>query len=547
MSEIEIRRLLGELSRTHGERAGHGVLPGRGPLQPLRLGDRRPDALPRRVADGLHALPAGGLAGHAPVDLRVPDAHLPADGARRRQRLALRGGLGARRGAAHGRPARARAATRRALGRHPPGVPRDGADLLREPRPGGRRGPARARTGRRTRPRSRRPWTTRRSPWRCSRPISTASSRTGRSAARGAAAQGAQSVAVVAEAASLALLAPPGEAGVDIACGEAQSLGVPMHNGGPLLGFLACRTAHQRQIPGRLVGETRDAEGRRAFCLTLSTREQHIRREKATSNICTNQGLMALASNIHMSLLGKRGLREVAAQSHAKAEYLKGRIARAPGYRIPYSGPTFNEFVGRGAVAGRAAARRASPARGSSRGVPLSRYEPERPNRFLVAVTEMNTREEMDRLVAELGSGLVSVEVDEQGGAGRHSGPARTPSPATSRSSSSGRARARSATRCRRWTCPEILAIPGALRRGRHRGRDGGHGGRDRAPLHAALAPEFLDRRGALPARLLHDEAQPAHERGSGATARVRGLASARARGGLRRARSSSRGGSSRS
>jgi glycine cleavage system P protein (glycine dehydrogenase) subunit 1 len=214
-------------------------------------------------------------------------------------------------------------------------------------------------------------------------------------------ARGALMVGVVAEAASLALLAPPGEAGADIACGEAQSLGVPMHNGGPLLGFLACRTAHQRQIPGRLVGETRDAAGRRAFCLTLSTREQHIRREKATSNICTNQGLMALASNIHMSLMGKRGLREVAEQSHAKAEYLKARIAKIPGYRVPDSGPTFNEFVV-------AAPRPAAPllaalAKGGIlAGVPLSRWDAARPNEFLVAVTEMNTREEMDRLAAAL-------------------------------------------------------------------------------------------------------------------------------------------------
>ncbi len=156
---------------------------------------------------------------------------------------------------------------------------------------------------------------------------------------------GAASVAVVAEATSLALLKSPGEGGADIACGELQSLGVPMHLGGPILGFLACRTEHQRQIPGRLVGETRDVDGRRAFCLTLSTREQHIRREKATSNICTNQGLMALASNIHMSLLGKKGLREVALQSHAKAEYLKGEIAKIPGFRIPLTGPTFNEFL----------------------------------------------------------------------------------------------------------------------------------------------------------------------------------------------------------
>jgi glycine dehydrogenase subunit 1 len=212
---------------------------------------------------------------------------------------------------------------------------------------------------------------------------------------------GALSVAVVAEAVSMALLSPPGAGGADIACGEAQSLGVPMHNGGPLLGFLACRTDHQRQIPGRLVGQTRDAEGRRAFCLTLSTREQHIRREKATSNICTNQGLMALASNIHMSLLGKQGLREVAHQSHAKAEYLKGRIAGVPGFRIAYPGPTFNEFVVEAPqdAAGLLArlARKKILA-----GVPLSRYDPRDTRRFLVAATEMNTREEMDGLAAAL-------------------------------------------------------------------------------------------------------------------------------------------------
>jgi glycine dehydrogenase subunit 1 len=212
---------------------------------------------------------------------------------------------------------------------------------------------------------------------------------------------GALSVGVVAEAVSMALLSPPGENGADIACGEAQSLGVPMHNGGPLLGFLACRTEHQRQIPGRLVGETRDAEGRRAFCLTLSTREQHIRREKATSNICTNQGLMALASNIHCSLLGKEGLREVALQSHAKAEYLKGEIGRIPGYRLPYAGSTFNEFVVEAPVP-------AAPllshlaARGILGGIALSRYDERDTRRFLVAATEMNTREEMDRLVAAL-------------------------------------------------------------------------------------------------------------------------------------------------
>ena len=217
-----------------------------------------------------------------------------------------------------------------------------------------------------------------------------------------AAASGANSVAVVAEAASLALLAPPGEAGVDIACGEAQSLGVPLQNGGPLLGFLACRTAHQRQIPGRLVGETRDLEGRRAFCLTLSTREQHIRREKATSNICTNQGLMALASNIHMSLLGRKGLREIATQSHAKAEYAKSRIRALPGFRLRYpDAPTFDEFLVEAPspaapLLGRLARK------GILGGVPLSRFDSSDARGFLVAVTEMNTRAEIDRLAAAL-------------------------------------------------------------------------------------------------------------------------------------------------
>ncbi|HEU5251161.1 MAG TPA: aminomethyl-transferring glycine dehydrogenase subunit GcvPA [Thermoanaerobaculia bacterium] len=214
--------------------------------------------------------------------------------------------------------------------------------------------------------------------------------------------KGALSVAVVAEAISMALLSPAGELGADIACGEAQSLGIPMHFGGPVLGFLACRSDHQRQLPGRIVGETRDAEGRRAFCLTLSTREQHIRRERATSNICTNQGLMALATNIHCSLLGKRGLREVALQSHAKAEYLKGEIAKVPGYRIPFTGPTFNEFVVEARepaapLLSRLARRRILA------GVPLSRWEKGSENRFLIAATEMNTREEMDRLIAALG------------------------------------------------------------------------------------------------------------------------------------------------
>jgi len=217
-----------------------------------------------------------------------------------------------------------------------------------------------------------------------------------------ASACGAMAVGVVAEAISLALLSPPGDAGLDIACGEARSLGVPMSYGAPALGFLACRDAHKRQMPGRLAGETVDADGKRAFCLTLSTREQHIRREKATSNICTNQGLMALCSNVYLSLMGKAGLRETAVQCASKADYLKKKIAGVPGFSIVSPGPSFNEFAVRGPKAAKDVIA-AMAEKGILAGVPLSTWHPDRDRDFLVAATEMNTREEMDRYAAELG------------------------------------------------------------------------------------------------------------------------------------------------
>jgi glycine cleavage system P protein (glycine dehydrogenase) subunit 1 len=220
-------------------------------------------------------------------------------------------------------------------------------------------------------------------------------------AAAAARASGALSVGVVAEAFSLALLKPPGEFGVDIVCGEGQGFGVPMQGGGPSPGFLACRDAAKRQLPGRLAGQTVDAHGDRAFCLTLSTREQHIRRERATSNICTNQGLMALLANLSLTLLGRRGLRETALHCAARAKYLKARIAATPGCRIVYSGPIFNEFcVELPEQAADAVARLAG--QGILAGVPLARWFPERGRQMLVAVTELNTRQEMDRLVSAL-------------------------------------------------------------------------------------------------------------------------------------------------
>jgi glycine dehydrogenase subunit 1 len=212
-------------------------------------------------------------------------------------------------------------------------------------------------------------------------------------------ARGALLVTAVAEALSLALLRAPGELGADVVCGEAQSLGVPMAYGGPHLGFLAAREAHVRQLPGRLVGETADARGRRGYVLTLSTREQHIRRERATSNICTNQGLCLLMATVYLSLLGPVGLRRLAELNLSKAEYAKARVRATPGLSLPLSGPTFNEFVV--GVPGSAAgvlerARRA----GLVAGLDLAGAAPELGPALLVCTTELSRRDAIDRLVA---------------------------------------------------------------------------------------------------------------------------------------------------
>jgi len=211
-----------------------------------------------------------------------------------------------------------------------------------------------------------------------------------RAAAEIARRRGALLVFAFTEAVSLGLLEPPRDA--DIVAGELQSFAISPSYGGPFAGVIATREKYIRQIPGRLAGETKDQDGNRAFCLTLSTREQHIRREKATSNICTNQALVALMATVFMSVYGKQGLRELACQNLSKAHYLAG------GLDLPFRGRFFNEFVVRPRRHTAEAALTALLDRKILGGVALRRLYPELDGCLLVCATEMNRREDMDAL-----------------------------------------------------------------------------------------------------------------------------------------------------
>jgi glycine dehydrogenase subunit 1 len=213
---------------------------------------------------------------------------------------------------------------------------------------------------------------------------------------------GALSVAAFTEPMAYGLIKNPGSQGADIACGEGQGFGIPVSFGGPGLGVLASRSKFMRSLPGRLVGKTTDIAGRRGFVLTLATREQHIRREKATSNICTNNSLCALTAAIYLACLGGSGLRELARLNRDKAEYLKARLQQA-GCTVPFTGPTFNEFVVK-FPAGFDAALPGLIEKGTVPGLPLDDYYPELSGHHLVCVTETKTRKHMDQLVEEVAS-----------------------------------------------------------------------------------------------------------------------------------------------
>ena len=473
--------------RRHVARA---ELPRDGDLRPLRAVDRRHVPLARRAPDRLHAVPARDEPGRAPGDLRVPDRDLRADRDGRLERLR----------ATTGRPSRP---TRASSPARTPGRSKvvlaetlnpQVRQVVKTYAPGLRHG---RRRGRRT---------------TAARPIPTRFAEAAADAAvaifqqpnafgclepapeLAAAANdgGALPVAHV-DLASLGLLEAPGNYGCAMAIGEGQSIGNYQSYGGPHYGFLAARNEFIRRMPGRIVGETTDLEGKRGFVLTLQTREQHIRREKATSNITTNQTLLALGGLITLCWLGPGGAARAGGGVH-RARRVREGAGRAAA-RVRPADRSRRSRSGRRSPRARSSRAHASTA--CIPGYPLGRDYPGLDDVLLVALTEKRTPADVDRLADVL------AEVTRLSGAHLReveAGPPRGPRPVArpAGSGASGRAPARA---------------PAAAARGA--------GERDRPALHGARRPELRDRHGLLPARQLHDEAQPARQRARRRAARV--------------------------
>jgi glycine dehydrogenase subunit 1 len=210
-------------------------------------------------------------------------------------------------------------------------------------------------------------------------------------------------IVVVAEATSLGILKPPGERGADIVVGEGQGWGLPVSYGGPHVGFFATQESFFRQVPGRIVGETVDRAGQRSYALTLATREQHIRREKATSNICTNQGLCALAATIWLAAMGKQGVRDMALQNLKTANALKDKLQQLKGFGLRFLSDTYNEFVLECPGPAQELHAKLLEAKIVA-GLPLGNFYPELDNCLLLCATEMNSLESLDHFADQLSS-----------------------------------------------------------------------------------------------------------------------------------------------
>ncbi|AEF95116.1 glycine dehydrogenase (decarboxylating) subunit 1 [Desulfotomaculum nigrificans CO-1-SRB] len=208
---------------------------------------------------------------------------------------------------------------------------------------------------------------------------------------------------VCADPVALGLLKSPGQCGADIVVGEGQALGLPLSYGGPYVGFLACKDKFLRRMPGRIVGQTVDVDGKRSYVLTLQAREQHIRRDKATSNICSNQALCALAVTVYLSLVGKKGLRQVAESCVQKTAYTRDLLAKIPGYELPWTTPVFKEFVIKTSRAP-AEINRQLLRHNILGGLDLGLYYPELAGHMLICVTEKRSQQEIELLAQRLGA-----------------------------------------------------------------------------------------------------------------------------------------------